>query len=57
MHKPDPHPIDWSQVIQGDLKRFVMALWAGHSVEEARRISTAPPPTHYDGQAQQKGTK
>ena len=57
MIEPKKHPIDWAQVIQGDLKRFVMALWAGHSVEEARRISTAPPPTHYDGQAQQKGTK
>ena len=54
MHKPDPHPIDYSAIIQGDLKRFQMALWAGHSVEEARRISTNPPPRHYDGQAQGK---
>lgn len=57
MTEPEKHPIDWAKVIQGDLKRFKLAMDAGHSVEDARRISTAPPPTHYDGQAQQKGTK
>jgi len=52
MHKPEAHPINWAAIFQGDLKRFQMSLWAGHSVADARRISMAPPPKHYDGQAQ-----
>lgn len=51
MHQPEAHPIDWAAIIQGDLKRFQLALMAGHSVEESRRISTNPPPMHYDRQA------
>lgn len=52
MHKPEAHPIDWAAIIQGDLKRFKLALDAGWTVEEARRISTNPPPMHYDRQSQ-----
>ena len=43
-------PHDWSKVFttNSDLNRFRLALMAGHSVTEARKISQAESPTEYD---------
>jgi hypothetical protein len=50
MDKPTPRPFDWARVFPPltDLDRFRLALLAGRTVADARKIAASRAPMHYD---------